>query len=115
MMKLLALGLLAGNLLAQGWSPKAAAQYLDGRMSWWMTWSSAARDHDTFCISCHTAAPYAMARATLRSDLSESAPSANERKVLDNVTKRVRLWKEVEPFYPDEKRGVPKTAESRGT
>jgi isochorismate hydrolase len=25
------------------------------------------------------------------------------------------MWKEVEPFYPDEKRGVPKTAESRGT
>ena len=25
------------------------------------------------------------------------------------------MWKEVAPFYPDEKRGVPKTAESRGT
>ena len=25
------------------------------------------------------------------------------------------MWKQVEPFYPDEKRGVPKTAESRGT
>jgi hypothetical protein len=25
------------------------------------------------------------------------------------------MWKVVEPFYPDEKRGVPKTAESRGT
>jgi squalene-hopene/tetraprenyl-beta-curcumene cyclase len=25
------------------------------------------------------------------------------------------MWKEVEPFYPDETRGVPKTAESRGT
>jgi squalene-hopene/tetraprenyl-beta-curcumene cyclase len=80
-----------------------------------MTWPSAARDHDTFCISCHTAAPYAMARASLRADLAEGSPSANERKVLDNVTKRVRLWKEVEPFYPDEKRGAPKTAESRGT
>ncbi len=100
---------------AGAWSPKAAAAYLDGRMSWWMTWKSAARDHDTFCISCHTAAPYAMSRARLHSDLGEQGPSANERKVLDNVIKRVRLWKEVEPFYPDEKRGTPKTAESRGT
>jgi squalene-hopene/tetraprenyl-beta-curcumene cyclase len=25
------------------------------------------------------------------------------------------MWKDVEPFYPDAKRGVPKTAESRGT
>jgi squalene-hopene/tetraprenyl-beta-curcumene cyclase len=25
------------------------------------------------------------------------------------------MWKEVEPFYPDETRGVPKTSESRGT
>src|SRR5450755_2128500 len=100
---------------AATWSPKAAAAYLDGRMGWWMTWPSAARDHGTFCISCHTAAPYAMSRGALRHDLSEQAPSANERKLLDNVTKRVRLWKEVEPFYPDEKRGNPKTAESRGT
>src|SRR5206468_8682154 len=28
---------------------------------------------------------------------------------------RVRLWKEVEPFYPDQTRGLPKTSESRGT
>jgi len=27
----------------------------------------------------------------------------------------VRMWKEVEPFYPDAKRGFPKTSESRGT
>jgi squalene-hopene/tetraprenyl-beta-curcumene cyclase len=47
--------------------------------------------------------------------LEEREPSAVERKLLDNVTKRVRLWQEVEPFYPDATRGVPKTAESRGT
>jgi squalene-hopene/tetraprenyl-beta-curcumene cyclase len=35
--------------------------------------------------------------------------------MLDNVSKRVRLWKEVEPFYPDQTRGVPKTSESRAT
>jgi squalene-hopene/tetraprenyl-beta-curcumene cyclase len=27
----------------------------------------------------------------------------------------VRLWKDVDPFYPDQLRGIPKTSESRGT
>ena len=97
------------------WSGKGAAAYLDGRMVWWMGWKGAARDHNTFCVSCHTVVPYAMARPALRAMLAEQAPSSTERRLLDNVTKRVRMWKEVEPFYPDEKRGVPKTAESRGT
>src|SRR6266567_3269663 len=96
------------------WS-KAAAAYLDGRAAWWMTWPQSARDHDTFCVSCHTALPYAIGRPALRAALGEQGPSPNERKLLDNVTKRVRLWKEVEPFYPDATRGAPKTAESRGT
>ena len=39
----------------------------------------------------------------------------NERKLLDNVSKRVRLWKEVEPFYKDADRGPYKSVESRGT
>jgi squalene-hopene/tetraprenyl-beta-curcumene cyclase len=97
------------------WSGKAAATYLDRRMVWWMGWEVVARDHNTFCVSCHTVVPYAMARPVLRATLAEQAPSTTERQLLANVTKRVRMWKEVEPFYPDEKRGVPKTAESRGT
>lgn len=100
---------------APSWSGKAAAQYLDARAAWWMGWPGAARDHETFCVSCHTAAPYAMARPMLRAVLGEQAPSPVEQKLLANVTKRVRMWKEVEPFYPDKTRGVPKTAESRGT
>jgi squalene-hopene/tetraprenyl-beta-curcumene cyclase len=97
------------------WSSKAAGNYLDGRLTWWMSWPVAGRDHDTFCVSCHTVLPYAIGRPALRAALQEQAPSPNERQLLDNVTKRVRMWKEVEPYYPDEKRGVPKTAESRGT
>ncbi len=97
------------------WSSKAAAAYLDGRLTWWMGWPVAARDHETFCVSCHTVLPYAMARPALRVALAEQAPSFVERKLLDNVTKRVRMWQDVEPFYPDAQRGVPKTAESRGT
>jgi len=97
------------------WSPHAAAAYLDSRMGWWLTWQTAARDHDTSCISCHTALPYALARPALRAPLAERGPAAPEQRMLDNVVKRVRLWKDVEPFYPDQTRGLPKTSESRGT
>jgi squalene-hopene/tetraprenyl-beta-curcumene cyclase len=100
---------------ANPWDQKAAAAYLDQRAGWWMGWPRAARDHETFCVSCHTAVPYAMSRPALRAALAEQGPSANERKLLDNVKKRVRLWKEVAPFYTDADRGVYKSVESRGT
>ena len=119
------MAILAGTLMAadepapakdaQSWNQKSAASYLDARMTWWSTWKTSARDHDTFCISCHTAMPYAISRPALRSSLGETGPSPVERKVLDNVTKRVQMWDQVEPFYPDAKNGVPKTQESRGT
>jgi len=113
-------GLTGGNVVAAEipaptWSPKAAAAYLDERSSWWMAWPKAARDHDTFCISCHTTLPYALARPVLRGTLAEQSPSANEQKVFDNIVKRVRMWKEAEPFYSDKTNGPPKTSESRGT
>jgi squalene-hopene/tetraprenyl-beta-curcumene cyclase len=54
-------------------------------------------------------------RAILRLLLGEEGPSAPEARLLENVAKRVRMWKEVEPFYPDQTRGLPKTSESRGT
>ncbi len=100
---------------AESWSASAARTYLDGRMNRWATWPVSARDHQTFCISCHTVLPYALARQSLRGDLGEETASPSESRLLENVTKRVRMWKEVEPFYPDAQRGVPKTAESRGT
>jgi squalene-hopene/tetraprenyl-beta-curcumene cyclase len=103
------------NETVNSWDQKAAAAYLDQRAGWWMEWPKAARDHQTFCVSCHTAVPYALSRPALRKALTEEAPSANERRLLENVTKRVRLWKEVAPFYSDADRGVYKTVESRGT
>src|SRR5215813_10586844 len=94
---------------------RAAAAYLDNRLDWWVHWPNAARDHDTSCVSCHTSLTYALARPVLHRVLDEPQPAAPERIMLANVTKRVRLWKEVEPFYPDQTRGLPKTSESRGT
>jgi len=97
------------------WDQNAAAAYLDRRQAWWMGWPKAQLDHQTFCVSCHTVVPYALSRPSLRKALAEQGPSSNEHRLLDNVTKRVRLWKEVAPFYTDEDRGVYKTVESRGT
>ncbi len=98
-----------------GWNARAAATYLDGRMAWWLTWPNAQRDHDTACVSCHTAVPYALARPALRVALGERELPAPERGMLANVTRRVTLWREVDPFYPDQTRGLPKSSESRGT
>ena len=80
-----------------------------------MAWPRAQRDHATFCVSCHTALPYALSRSALRGAVGEQAVSSDEQRLLDNVTKRVRLWKEVAPFYSDAGRGAYKTVESRGT
>lgn len=101
--------------IAKSWDPKTAAAYLDRRLAWWMEWPRAQRDHETFCVSCHTAVPYALSRSNLRTALDEHAPSPNEQRLLNSVTKRVRLWKEVEPFYKDADRGPYKSLESRGT
>jgi squalene-hopene/tetraprenyl-beta-curcumene cyclase len=100
--------------ISSTWDPKAAAAYLDYREGWWAEWTGSARDHGTFCVSCHTALPYALARPALRVALAEPGPSVNERRLIEDVTKRVRLWKDVGPYYSDQGYDH-KTAESRGT
>lgn len=114
----LAVGLLSSRSVAptvsSSWDPKAAARYLDERAAWWIAWPGAARDQGTVCISCHTALPYALARPALRMALDEEAPSGNERRLLESVTKRVRLWHEAKPYY-DESDGAGKSLQARGT
>src|SRR5215471_14845411 len=94
---------------------RAATSYLDSRQDWWLHWPNAARDHDTSCVSCHTALPYALARPAIRQSIGDRELANPERLLLANVVKRVRLWKEVEPFYPDQTSGLPKSSESRST
>ena len=98
---------------ASGWDPKAAAAYLDGRAIWWTTWPNAARDRGTYCMSCHTTLPYALARPELRGLLNERASSAAEDRIMGNLLTRARQWHDVEPWYLDQTRGIPKTSESR--
>jgi squalene-hopene/tetraprenyl-beta-curcumene cyclase len=106
--------LLAGWMYAETrtrntWDRRAAARYLDRREKYWAEWPEAARDQGTFCVSCHTALPYAFARPALRSALAENQAAEQERLLIDNVEKRVRLWSEIKPYYES----MP--AQSRGT
>ena len=120
---LLAAGLMLGTLSTAhaqsgdpgAWDADAAAAYLDQRVEWWSGWETAARERGTFCVSCHTTAPYGLARPMLRPAGGASEASRYERKLLDSVTTRVAGWTEVGPFYPDERYGAPKTRQSRGT
>src|SRR2546421_10175685 len=76
---------------ANSWDPQAAAAYLDRRIGWRMGWSGAARDRGTFCFSCHTAEPHAPARPGPRAAPAEGAPTAPERRLIDDVGQPVRL------------------------
>lgn len=81
------------------WDPNAAAAYLDRREADWSSWPNAARDRQTFCVSCHTTLPYALARPVLRKVTGERQPTADEVALLNDVTKRVRDWSETKPYY----------------
>jgi squalene-hopene/tetraprenyl-beta-curcumene cyclase len=99
-----------------GWDARGAAAYLDARQAWWESWPRAARDHGTRCVSCHTALPYALARPGLRATLHETAASAAERKLVDDVRTRVNAWRDTRPYYGDTTQsGVLKARQSRGT
>src|SRR6185436_8038725 len=103
------MGVLAGALLAgtialtahpsvhdvspAAFDAKAAAGYLDARAQAWSAWPSAQRDRGTFCISCHTTLPYAMARPELRDLLGEAQPSPAEAKIVDKLLTRARSWR----------------------
>ena len=100
---------------AEGWDPVAAAEYLDGRQQWWMDWPTAARDHGTFCVSCHTTTPYGLARTALRAQARDGLAGPVERRLLENIERRVTSWDQVEPFYSDEEYRSPKSSESCGT
>ena len=104
-----------GTPATPSWNQEAAAHYLDSRQGWWEGWEKSQRDHGTVCVSCHTALPYALSRPVLRTALGEHGLTGTEQVMLASVTKRVTLWKDVEPVYTDAKQGPPKSAEARGT
>ena len=105
----------SSTIATDGWDRQAAARYLDSREVWWQGWDRAQKDHGTLCISCHTQMTYALARPALRGEAGERGRTAQEQTMLASIEKRVRLWKDVEAFYPDAKYGDGKAVESRNT
>ncbi len=97
------------------WSAPAAAQYLDSRAKWWVSWPAAQRDHGTVCISCHTMLPYALSRPLLSVRLHQTEVPAAEEVMLAAIRKRVALWPQVAPYYNDAQSGPGKSRESRST
>lgn len=100
---------------ANSWNEQAASAYLEQRAAWWTQWKGSARDHGTFCVSCHTSVSYFLSHSTLNGTQAASSQSANERTILDNVIKRVRNWNSFEPFYSDAEYGPGKAAQSHST
>jgi squalene-hopene/tetraprenyl-beta-curcumene cyclase len=87
--------------LGGNWSPQAAAGYLDQRATRWMNWRASAREHGTVCVSCHTALPYALARANLARLLHETSSPVPQRRLIANVQRRVQGWSQLQPYYKD--------------
>jgi len=94
------------------WNPEAAARYLDRREVWWQSWDRAQKDRGTVCVSCHTQAPYALARPVLRHRLGQDGRTEPEKAMLASIVKRVRQWTAMQPFYSDIISGPGKEVES---
>jgi squalene-hopene/tetraprenyl-beta-curcumene cyclase len=77
------------------WDAQSAATYLDRREKYWAWWPESGRGQGTFCVSCHSVMPYAFARPALSAKLGQATPAPEETQLLANVTKRVRLWKDI--------------------
>jgi hypothetical protein len=96
-----ALTLIARSAAAQGWDMRAAAGYLDARQTWWSAWPTAARDHQTACVSCHTALPYALAGPLLRA-APRGRTDESERKLVDDAGSWAWLNFHLEPWEADD-------------
>lgn len=103
-------GVPAARSYRNNWSPTAAADYLDVREAWWQGWPNAQLDHGTFCVSCHTALPYALARPLLRKQLGQTELTSGERDLLNDIEKRVSDWPELKPYYTDSAHALPSHA-----
>jgi squalene-hopene/tetraprenyl-beta-curcumene cyclase len=86
-----------------GWNADLAAKYLDERAQTWFAFSGADRGQGAdkiSCVSCHTLLPYVLARPTLRKLTAQNEPHAFEAKVLEQISRRVEHWDELDskPF-----------------
>jgi len=92
----------------ESWDRHGAARYLDARAELWMTQSRAEQKVATACVSCHTAMPYLLGRASL----SPLPPPATA--LYGDVEARVRGWRDAKVWY-DTDEGEDKPSQSWGT
>ena len=87
------LGILGMAALSLGaaWDPRLAANYLDHREEEWLAWQAAKTVTGATCISCHTGAPYLLARPALRRVLGEKDPTPGETALLSSLRARVAI------------------------
>jgi squalene-hopene/tetraprenyl-beta-curcumene cyclase len=97
-----------------GWDREGAARYLDERMQVWFANGKKLRtgQAETVCVSCHTSLPYALARPALRRAMKVSAFTAQETRLLEEITRRVESYGDHQPLYDHSES---KKTESRGT
>jgi squalene-hopene/tetraprenyl-beta-curcumene cyclase len=81
--------LLALSLCAD-WSPRLAADYLDGREKEWFAWKTAQTPGGP-CVSCHTNVTYLIVRPELRRALGEKQPTEFETGLRDALRARIPL------------------------
>lgn len=83
------------------WNPSKAAEYLDQRQQEWLNNAHlGVGETETACITCHTSAPYLLARPRLRNLLQEAEASAAETKLLQQIKLRVEHFDELDtPNY----------------
>lgn len=75
-----------------GWNRVLAAKYLDQRAQTWFTFAGADRGEGATrisCISCHSLAPFAIARPALRKLTGATKPTALESKLIAQTKMRV--------------------------
>lgn len=90
---------MAMPLLCADWSPRLAADYLDGRQKEWFAWP-AANAHAAPCVSCHTGMAYLLARPALRRTLGEHERTSYETGLVESLRSRVGKTDVKELFGP---------------
>jgi len=87
-----------------------ATRYLDDRIDIWFVKAKKLRTGaiQTSCVSCHTVAPYALARPALRKAAGVKGPAPQEERLLRETLLRVATYDSHEPLYKskeDQSRG----------
>lgn len=98
----------------EDWDRAGAAAYLDERMDLWFEKGKKLRtgQEKTTCVSCHTTISYMLARPALRRSMKVEVPTAQEQRILAEVTQRVQTPDAHQPQYEHTES---KKVESRGT